>query len=304
MTAAIPSSRLPTVVKAYRVEDRHRCRQPPSYTSCVDCVNRLGLDHFDGYALIAAHWATDDVIDWPAGGIPADGNRVMQLANDNLRPRAIYRMSHGGLAVGQVGDSSITKDVIDPPDWDRGYRVIGEDGTWPTWWPTYASAMYVAGLRQRIRSLPNEGPHLLGPMKTSGNSDGYTVLMVNRRHFTRFGYSAGTGKTANQAVAGHRVSFIAFYGYAPETVDHLCKQKLCCYPGHLGDATWNEQLAREHLGADYGYWLRRTEPRQQPTPKSTRKHRHQDRQTPNEEPATDLQQGLAQLAAKYGHHTR
>lgn len=45
-------------------------------------------------------------------------------------------------------------------------------------------------------------------------------------------------------VPAHRVVFQIYYGYEPETVDHLCENKWCLNPHHMESVTQGENVAR------------------------------------------------------------
>lgn len=42
------------------------------------------------------------------------------------------------------------------------------------------------------------------------------------------------------SIAAHRISFWAFFGYLPEEIHHLCRNKICTNPLHL--------LSTDHMG--------------------------------------------------------
>jgi hypothetical protein len=183
------------------------------------------------------------VVDWPVGAVPLTLNDIGRMGGGLL----IYRLPSGALLFRRP--RSGVAEVVEPADWDRGYRVAGQDGRYPTWWPTAEGAKQAAALRQRLRSLPRHGSHWIAK-GTSGHP--YGIAKVTGSFAEHFGYARGSGH-GNRWMLAHRVSFIVFHGRLPAgTVEHYCKRKRCANPDCLGEATRAENEARELPGAAYG----------------------------------------------------
>lgn len=273
------------VVRTYRLDDFRPCSRCPRLAAAGDLCGRCGVP---GGHQAPGRPFTVDVVDWPPGGVVAEQTFLVDVLQ---RGGVVRRLAGGGLAV-SLGD--VPADVVCPPDWDRGYQVAGADGGWPTWWPTYSSAAYVARLRQRIRLYPRQGPHWIGPRQKQWR---YSGIGIERQRFAHLGVATAV---RDRIMRGHRVAFMAFYGYAAETVDHHCKERLCVFPGHLNDSTWEANMAREFLGPEYGAWLRR-EVKAAPRRQHRQVYTASDPGQPS--PASgggDLAAGLAALAERFG----
>lgn len=93
--------------------------------------------------------------------------------------------------------------------------------------PIDLSKINIAGFMQRVRQ---KGPDECWPWLTYRNVAGYGT------------YPTSDGKH----VFVHRVSYVLEYGPIPEglTIDHLCRNKLCCNPAHLQAVTQSVNILR------------------------------------------------------------
>jgi len=178
-------------------------------------------------------------------------------------PAGDLRCRPDGAVEYDTGRPGVTCEVV-YADGVNGYVVEGGDGRFRTTWTELDCALSMAHLRQKIRCYPVvrsgcwQPDNSMSVRRASGprpRRGRYSTVAVNGMWFAQFGYSTGSPENGyRRQMEGHRASFIAFNGRLPVggTVDHHCKNPPCVNPGHLGEATSAENVARELPGAGYG----------------------------------------------------